>query len=242
MKVIGRSSGTYINPNSTTIALLTFSFIGIKYIKNDVNKLLYLIIVGIGVFLSLSRAGILIFIIIFIFHLIQSKSILKNGAIIFGVSIIFPFLIGSVSNSFEQLGSDASRFNLILNLSENTNNISENIEEDGRSVVAKEGYNMTFANPVFGSGTATYRNIPFENQVLETHNIFLAFSVDFGILGFFIYPFFLFFLFLRNGLNFNGIMQFVIFFIWGFASHNVLHEYFLLLVFSYYSIINHNEN
>ncbi|WP_379088245.1 O-antigen ligase family protein [Pedobacter sp. UC225_65] len=244
MKVVGKSSGLYINPNSSAIALLCFGLIGIDYVKNQKLKMLYLVFVALGIFLTLSRAGIAISLIVFLFYFIKNKKQLFIITLtIIVTALLAPILIDKMANTFSSNDVGLNRYSLVTDLFESKTSIVENIEDDSRGYVAKQAFEMILDSPIFGYGLGAYRNIPYNQNVLETHNIYLAFGVDFGILGLFIYPIFIYYLFIHKRKDFNGVLLFIVFFVWGFASHNVLHEYFLILVYTYYNVRKkQNEN
>jgi hypothetical protein len=241
MKVVGRSSGTYINPNSCGIALLSFSLIAINHIKSERNRLIFMMVINLGVFLTLSRAAILISILISTIYFIKiNKKARYFIAVILVLIYLLPNLLTTMTNQFNDTGGNA-RLSKILNIFNRSQNLNDEISDDVRARIMINSFDMVLEKPITGNGLGAFRNIQDYGDINETHNMFLVFAVDYGFIGMLIYPIFIFFLFNRRSDKFR-ILFIITFLIWGLSSHNILHQYFLILFFTYYVYRNKNEN
>lgn len=241
MKVLGRSSGFYINPNASAIALICFFLLSYKTLKTNIAKILYVLFINIGVFLTLSRAGILIILLISVYILITGKNRIRN--LVLTSIFIFALVPKVITNSSEIFDESKgfSRFEKIIGLLTLSDNISEEISHDSRGIIMSKSLDIIFDNPIIGQGFGSFRNIPYGYRSLETHNIYLAFGVDFGIFGLLVYPVFVLLIFYqRNDMISYALI--ITFLIWGMSSHNVLQQYFLILVYSYYVSKRKHEN
>lgn len=241
MKVVGRSSGTFINPNTCGIALLTFSLIGINHLTSERKKLIFLMIVNLGVFLTLSRAAILISILIITIYLIKAKKIVRNIIVaILGLIYLLPILLTTMTIQFNETGGIA-RLSKILSIFNRSQSVNDEFREDVRGRILSNSFDMVLEKPITGNGLGAFRTIKDYGDINETHNMFLAFAVDYGFIGMLVYPIFIIFLFNRRSDKFR-ILFLITFLIWGLSSHNVYHHYFLILFFTYYVYTKKNEN
>lgn len=241
MKVVGRSSGTFINPNICALALLSFFLIGINYLTSERKKLIFFMMINAGVFLTLSRAAILISILLTIIYIIKTKNIVRNTiAVALVLIFLLPILLTKITNQFSDTGG-IKRFSKILNIFSGEQSVNNEIKDDVRGRLMTNSFDMVLEKPITGNGLGAFRQINDYGDINETHNMFLAFGVDFGLIGILIYPIFVFCLFNRRSDKFR-ILFIILFIISGLSSHNIFHHYFLILFFTYYVYTQKNDN
>ena len=107
-------------------------------VKNQKMKMLYLVFVALGIFLTLSRAGIAISLIVFLFYFIKNKKQLFIITLtIIVTALLAPILIDKMANTFSSNDVGINRYSLVTDLFESKTSIVENIEDDSRGYVAK---------------------------------------------------------------------------------------------------------
>ncbi|MEA2527735.1 MAG: hypothetical protein QOF33_2272 [Thermomicrobiales bacterium] len=230
-KIPGRSSGLFENSNQSGAALILGMIIAYAVVPSRV-RLPFIVLTGIGILTTFSRAAMIGWILVVLllvvragFGVRQARALLVFGAIV--VAFIFSPLWGNVQGSLEERG--------ILNL----NNLQRltffrqgNLDDqsaEGRKQVAQVGWRLFGEKPLAGHGTGSFRVI--EDLQAGVHNIYVALLIDHGILGLFIIPSLLLAtLWGANAKTFDVVGPFMLFIaMWGFFSHNVLEERYILL-------------
>ena len=193
---VTRGAGFAENPNSSALRLNFMIVVLLNALTNKKQKIIVLVIGFSLVFLTLSRGGfILNLIIIFLsiandndvskskFHTIKFK-IFKTVFKMFILGIFFSFvsiMLVKLIPSFQTVTTE-QRINVFTG-SESFVNDSD-IEEGGRLYIINNYLKLIYDNP-FGYGTGMSNNRDFFHA--STHNMFLRFFIDFGILGFIVY-------------------------------------------------------
>jgi O-antigen ligase len=100
-----------------------------------------------------------------------------------------------------------------------------------RAAVFGGAWEMFASNPIVGSGVGASREWEYE---ISSHNQYLNLMVDHGALGFFILPLIILAsIWGAQGEARQVSSSFAAFVVcWGFFSHNVLEEYYILLTFA----------
>lgn len=195
---VARGAGIDENPNSAAIKLTILGLMSLSLLKNRIFvKKLFCIVIFLSVFLTLSRSGMIISIIslmffnivdfksIFSFLLIR-KNILKGFLTLFILSIflaaVIPLVISYVPG-FTSRGSQ-ERIHQIMGQDELINTG----DDDGRIRIFYDYLDLILSNPL-GYGTGSSMDRSFYRSA--THNTFLRLSIDFGIISFFIYLFYI---------------------------------------------------
>ena len=186
---IGRGAGFYINPNVSVIALLWGLIITISVIPKKI-RLLYIMAVGVGIGFTMSRSGVAIFIgciPIFIFlKILNGKTSLAWLTLLILVGLLsFQTLIGNASKSIEEAVYNSDE--LINRLNQIANPSISNFSKDTRFENLTYYLSIYQKSPIFGNGigSSTYYN-KFYWQHTSSHNQFLHYMVEFGMLGFII--------------------------------------------------------
>jgi hypothetical protein len=231
----GRPAGFYLNPTKTGCALMLGMILTVNVIKKP-YRWLYVLLIGIGLILTFTRGAIVGWVIcvaILIANRILSN---KRRTAIVAMLILLSFLVivnplNSLGNYFAG-GIDGSYSNVVSRLEQFQNPSIEDDSAKDRSSVAKYAWQLFGKKPFWGYGLSSTNKWTVAD--ISTHNMYLYFMMDHGIIGLIIFPGAIFAVVYRNrGENKTIIVCFTIFLaVWGFFSHNVLEEWYILMTFS----------
>ena len=241
-KIAGRSAGFYLNANESAMALVIGMIFSISLINKN-YRLLFSLLVLIGIIFTFSRGGLLGWLLALIM-LIQTRIIPRKQIItgFIGVILVFSFLSSQVNNLTYIKRADGSDF-----LNEDTltriewiKNPASSSEIDGNSryKIALEAWNKFVNSPIIGSGLSSSRDI---NSSIETpnrggfgerpHNIHLVNLVEHGFLGIFIFPTLLIAIIFKGKgeIKTIGIVFASYYMLAGALSHTILYDNYSLL-------------
>lgn len=228
-KIIGRSTGFYPNSNGAGEALILGMILSYGVVPKKF-KAVFLFTVLLGLIPTFSRSAIASWFVV-VAIMTMTKAINKKTATTIGITlgitiaIVLPILIAFISFS---LGEDAEAILARLDFfTSNTHSLSDGSASD-RFIVMQAGFNYFAENPFFGAGHSATHHWEFD---FSTHNIFLMNLAEYGLLGLFIYPLLILSILWkaegeakRTGVAFAVFLLFI-----GFASHNVLDGFHMLL-------------
>ena len=185
-RVLGRSAGMYMDPNVTAEALVLGMIFGVTILA-PAYRSPFVLLTGLGVFLTLSRAGIGGWIIaaaaMTLGGLVRLKSLLLS------VFLCMMLIVVWLLPQWDQLLTTWERTGVI------NNNLLERLDwmldptgvsdYSGwlRAHVAKQSWAKVADHPVLGNGPGA----SLEAEV-GTHNTYLMFMVDHGVVGVLILP------------------------------------------------------
>jgi 4-amino-4-deoxy-L-arabinose transferase-like glycosyltransferase len=243
---VGRPAGFYIDPNQSGCAIMLGMLLGIPAVRKQYRWILILV-AGIGIMTTFSRGAILGWLlctIIMIFGRMlsdQRRKILLPAILL----IIFLVSINPLRLLSDYFKGDPSGANWdIVNRLEEFQNPTETAKEDSaasRQAVAA-GAMVLFSNhPFWGNGLASTRKWMVAD--ISTHNMYLYYMADNGILGILFLPGIIFAVVYRNkGEEGTILICFAVFItLWGLFSHEVLAERYTLGSFAFLAAINTNE-
>lgn len=186
-EIIGRSAGLYINPTTSSLALVGGMIITVTIVPRWFRSI-YVLTAGVGVLSTFSRGGIILWCVatagFVLFRLIPSRDVVK--AMVLG-ALIFAALIIQQGSEF----LDALTRTGVLNA-----NVEERLEwltdpsgvQDrsgwARTYVAKRLWEKWAETPFFGEGTGAAYSA-FE---IPPHNQYLLLMVDHGLVGMLLFP------------------------------------------------------
>jgi O-Antigen ligase len=242
----GRAAGLYVNPNITGCALILGMIFGIGVLPQKI-RILYSIVVLIGVFMTFSRGAMFgWFLVMGIFlkaNLVPRKQLFIWVISIIGVLFIFGPILESIFNLDELQKSGV--------ITANFDNIRERLEwfqkpkaeesADARMEVVAIAWNMFANHPLLGNGLASTDNL--NNWGISTHNMYLLYVADHGILGITILPT-LVYAVTRNARGeskYIGWAFSAFILLWGCFSHNILEERYILMCFSLMAAMNRSS-
>ena len=240
---VGRPAGFYIDPNKTGCALMLGMLLSISIIRKPYRWIL-VVVTGVGIMATFSRGALLGWVIC-TFLLIAGRVLCDQRRKIILPALILVFLLGSINplkTLTDYFKGDATGANWdIVNRLEEFQNPS--LSEDSameRQAVAAGGWIMFGNHPFWGNGLASTRKWKYE---VSTHNMYLYYMADHGILGVLFLPGVIFDVVYRN----NGeqkiiLLCFVVFMsLWGLFSHEVLAERYTLSSFALLAAMNTNQ-
>lgn len=242
----GRAAGFYINPNITGCALMLGMIFGIGALPQKL-RIFYASIVLAGVVMTFSRGAMFGWLVVMgIFY--KSELISRKQSLIWIVSILgISFLFGSVLSTIFDL-DELQRSGLVT---ANFDNIRERLEwfqnpksedsADSRLEVVAIAWKMFGNHPLLGNGLASTDNL--NNWGISTHNMYLLHIADHGILGIVILPALVFAVTWKaQGESRDIAWAFSAFILlWGFFSHNILEERYILICFSLMAAMNRSS-
>ena len=187
--VMGRSAGLYENANMSGEALVMGMILSVGVLAPR-YRVPFLLLTGIGVFLTLSRAGIVAWFISVAWIVsrgaVHPKHLLLTGFLSF---IVASFLV-------------LPRWDHLLSTWERAGSINQNMEERlawfsdpfgvsdysswERKLIARQAWEKIMDNPTFGRGTGSS-----QETLMGLHNQYLVLMTDHGLAGALILPLFM---------------------------------------------------
>jgi O-antigen ligase len=220
-----RAAGIYVNPNTAGAAIVLGMLLSMPAVKER-WRAWFVCISAVGVAMTLSRGAILMFLCVCIgltfLGALSRRVVWTVIAIVAGVLAILLLLVGpallDLFGGVEQL----ERLMILLNPGD-----AADFSQDERVYLAEHGWAQFIGSPLAGNGVGST-----ETWVLRasTHNQYLQFMSDFGVLGALIMP--VLALVLVWGRTFRDVIPLAVagcVILWSFLSHNVLTEYFWLM-------------
>ncbi|MDF5707610.1 MAG: O-antigen ligase family protein [Nostoc sp. S4] len=190
--VEGRAAGLYLDPNDCANALILGMILTVDLFPKKL-RIFWILIVGFGVVLTFSRGGILgwIFVVIMMYltRVISFQKsllwILVMGMLLFFVIQLGSEWIGNSSNIYKQLDSTAlQRVESIIG----GDDVLEDSSTMERKGVAEKGWEMFLERPIFGYGIGSTFDYSITHYSVSTHNMFLLYAAEYGIIGVTILP------------------------------------------------------
>jgi O-Antigen ligase len=231
----GRPAGFYLNPNKTACALVLGMLFTIEIIKKP-YRWLYVLLIGSGLLTTFTRGGIIGWIVC-VAILIASRIVAdKRRTILLPMLVLVTFLV--IANPLRLLGGyfeggmDSSYSNVVSRLEQFQTPSLEDESARDRSSVAKYAWKMFGDRPFWGHGLSSTNKWTVAD--ISTHNMYLYYMVDHGVIGLIFLPGAVFAVIYQNrGEDERIIFCFSIFIgLWGLFSHNVLEEKYILLPFA----------
>lgn len=191
--VEGRAVGLYLDPNDCANALILGMILTVDLIPKK-SRIFWILIVGFGVVLTFSRGGILgwmfVVIMMYLTRIIYYQKtllwILVMGMLLFFVVQLGSEWIADSSNIYNQLDSVAlERVEDIINGGDSVVEDASTIQRKG---VVEKGWEMFLERPIFGYGIGSTFDYSITHFSVSTHNMFVLFAAEYGIIGIPILP------------------------------------------------------
>ncbi len=223
--VVGRSAGLYMNATTSALALVGGMIFAVGILPYWFRGT-FILLTGVGVFLTFSRGGILTWLVALVGLVMTAKVDIKHmlltgalGVLLAGV-LVLPRL-GELLSTLDMNG--VINKNVVERLEWLTDPFGMSDDSGAaRQAVAAQAWDKFAESPIFGSGTGSFRNAFF----IPPHNQFLSFMVDHGIVGAAILPMLLLAISWRKRGE-AGMMALVFSLVLtmaGFMSHTVMNE------------------
>jgi O-Antigen ligase len=224
----GRAAGFYANPNLSGAAIVLGTIIGVGLVTAR-WRLVFLTMSLAGVILTLSRAAILgwfiaVGLLVWVRQVrmrsaVTSVAVIGAGAII-AWQFLLPVLLERTGVEEEILQERVGWF-----LERNATQDASSLE---REHVAESAWHLFGEHPFLGSGLGSTEEW---SDSASTHNMYLLFMADYGIIGALIFPLLvLSAVWSSRGQGAGLGLAFACFqLFWGLFSHNIVGEYYALL-------------
>ena len=235
----GRSAGLYINPNISAAACILGMIMSIEMAEKKYRGP-FVLFVGLGVYLTFSRAGIGVWLTVVVLMSIIGTIHLRGLVLTMILAVVIVTMI------------ILSDLDLIVPLLERIDALDQNVLQRivwlknpsfydrpsmDRISVAKITWDMFLNKPLLGNGTGA--SSEWNTLGVSSHNMFLNLMADHGILGCFIVPLLVIAVIWQTGVEIRRIAIIFSFFIllWSLFSHNVLEERHILLSFGLMAVM-----
>jgi O-Antigen ligase len=242
---VGRPAGFYIDPNKTGCALMLGMLMSITAIKKSFRWILVLA-VGIGIMATFSRGAILGWIIC-TFLLVSGRMLSDRRRTIIIPGIILIVLLASLNplkllTDYFKGDPSGANWDIVNRLEEFQNPSLSEDSAMSRQAVATGAWVMFGDRPFWGNGLASTRKWMVAD--VSTHNMYLYYMADHGIIGVIFLPGAILAVVYRNrGEQSTILLCFAVFLaLWGLFSHEVLAERYTLSTFALLAALNTNQS
>jgi len=240
----GRAAGYFVDPNRGGCSLILGMIFGMGILPKQL-RIAFALLVLFGIFLTFSRGAILgWFTVIAIFiqsGVIPRKQVLLGAVGITTIILVFGQVLSNIDlNELQRSGLIKVDIKNITERLEWFQNPLANKEDsaDSRVEVVMTAWNMFVEHPILGSGIASTKNL--NNLGISTHNMYLLFLTEHGILGIFIFPLLVYAVTWHSrGETKHIALAFSAFILlWGLFSHNIVEDRSILIIFSLMAAMN----
>lgn len=231
---LGRSASFYVNPNIAGAALVCGMLLSLPIVPTRLREA-FVLLVGAGVFLTLSRGALLCFGVVILLLLasrnlrVKRLSLLAGGGVLLIASVMGTMM---ASGELSYLNGGAERFVKQRLGIGSREEFSADVSASSRSQLAMHALDLFGERPLTGYGTGA--TVEW-NEPESTHNIYVRHLAEYGLLGALLMPALLLLAWPRHLRRASGVYRgasqtFVIMVaLWGVFSHNVADDTFILL-------------
>jgi O-antigen ligase len=231
---LGRSASFYVNPNIAGAALVSGLLLALPIVPARLREV-FALLVGAGVFLTLSRGALLCFGLVLMVLLasrqlrVKRLSLLTGGGLLLVASVVGTMM---ASGELSYLSGGADRFVRQRLGIGSREEFSADVSASSRSNLAMHALDLFGERPLTGFGTGA--TVEW-NEPESTHNIYVRHLAEYGVLGALLMPALLLLAWSRyrqhrSGIHRTAAQAFVAFVaLWGVFSHNVADDTFVLI-------------
>ena len=234
MGVTNRASGLYGNPNQCGAALVVGMIIGSPIVPRRF-RLSFSLAVAAGIAMTFSRSTMAGFVVAAVLMLAveASRSRVRDFAVglLAATALLIVLVQGAASMGLlDGVVLDDSQIDRVSFFK--TFEASDDAAQERRDVAGK-AWQMFIEHPLQGNGVAS--TVQW-TEAVSTHNMFLYFMADHGLIGVFILPALMIFALVGRPAGASGPhWAFFAFTLWySFFSHNILSERYYLLGFAFF--------
>jgi hypothetical protein len=216
-----RPSGLYSNPNTSGYALVmgmivTHLFVPPKY------RFLYQIFVLAGVFVTESRASLILWAVSVILIYVLNREKQHQNRWVVGTMVVLGLVALSPvgGNLLDNMGDSSGEESRLLSLGSR-----EELKDDSRVELVNLAIDEIREHPILGQGTGKATVIQ-DNKEFGTHNMYLAMMMQFGVLGVVVMPALALIVLGRSSSRWQFSVPFaVLLIIASFFNHNLLDQW-----------------
>jgi len=219
---VDRAAGVFVNPNAAAMALTMFVFcVGIFWRSS--TALFLVLVFAVAVVITFSRAGLVFFVLAVIalslLRRLPASLLLLGPATIVGLVVFLLF--------FQLVDSENSLSRLLFFASTDS---AVAVRQDERFSLAVSAVRQIAQSPVFGYGWGFSKFWGDYIQSQGTHNMFLSGALDFGAIGWLIWPSWCaaWFYSARGGALWRAAVVLTLI-LYGFFTHNALESHLFLV-------------
>lgn len=241
---VGRPAGFYIDPNKTGCALMLMMLLSINIVKKPFRWII-LLVAAVGIMATFSRGAILGWLICTLL-LIIGRVVCDNRRKVIAPIVIVVVLLASLNplqalTDYFKGDPTGANWDIVNRLEEFQNPSLKEESASERQAVAAGGWLMFGNRPFWGNGLASTRK--WMVSEVSTHNMYLYYMADHGILGVLFLPGAILAVVYRNrGEEQTILICFAVFIsLWGLFSHEVLAERYTLSTFALIAAMNTNQ-
>lgn len=223
--VIGRAAGFAVNPNTGALTLIMLMVASADWKAYKITDGFLWMMTAVGVFVTFSRGGLLIFFISFTmyvyFAFFKSKSKKKMIQAAITLFIIYACIVLLVIPLLGQgqLFKDYTAQKRFATITQLIGGDSDTVKDDSRIDLVDLYLNKISNSPIVGYGSGYT-----EKQPIGPHNMYLQAWINLGAAGIILLLYFiaaLFAYFIRNR-DFRGVAFTIVFVLEGFFAHDLL--------------------
>lgn len=186
-EVVGRSAGLYISPNIAAEALVLGMILAITILP-EWYRGYFLLLTGIGVFVTFSRSGLIGWCIasvgLMLGRFVRGNELLRTGSIsLILVGLVLLPKANEIATALERTGSLNANVLERLSWLIDPSGVSD-ASSWSRKLIAQQAWDRVAERPFWGGGTGAVHDGLF----ILPHNQFLAYMMDHGFLGAMILP------------------------------------------------------
>jgi O-antigen ligase len=183
--VEGRATGLYLDPNDCSSALILGMILTVGLFPPKF-RVFWILLVGFGIVLTLSRGGMLCWFITVITLSLTRVIYLKHFMLwILGIGLLLFLGSGDMGDSWNHL-VDSNGFGRLEGMIDGST--VEDASALERKGVAQKGWEMFLERPIFGYGVGSTFDYSITHFTVSTHNMYLLHLAEYGALGIIILP------------------------------------------------------
>lgn len=230
---LGRSAGLYLSPNLAGEALVLGMILGITALPSWYRGL-FVLLTGVGVFVTYSRGGLIGWCIavggLLLGRFVGAKHFLQTGLIVLVLTgLVLVPKADEILATLERTGSINADSQERLAWLMDPAGVSD-VSSWSRKYIAQQAWQRVAEHPFWGGGTGAVH----EGLAIPPHNQFLAYMVDHGVLGALVLPLLLVAVVWRADAESRRIgLVFSCVVLWfSFFTHTLLNNSYSLLLFA----------
>ncbi|NDJ17882.1 O-antigen ligase family protein [Myxacorys almedinensis] len=227
-----RPAGLYIDPNKAAFAL-TLGMVFCTTLLPQKYRVPFVLLIGLAIFLTFSRGAVLCWLILLVIFSLTGV-ISKQKILYWIIGLVVLALVLSFSGGFDlsQLRhSGLLTDDMMGRLEWFQDPFAKEGSADSRKEVAALAFRMFLEHPILGNGIGSTRAL---SVGISTHNMYLYYMADHGILGALLVPGLIFTTVWNvcGNRKFFGISFLILVSSWCLFSHTVLEDRFILTSFA----------
>jgi O-antigen ligase len=241
-----RAAGFYVDANRAACVLSLGIIFSINLLPQK-YRLPFIFIIFIGAFVTFSRSGLIVFLVVMSIMFLKGKILIFHKKIlfqVFSIGIITYFILNLIGldglNNVEETVFENQNFERVtqIQLASDKSDVDD-LSSSRLPIVEKTWYKF-LESPIWGHGIGYGFRLSELNMGKRSHNMYVYFMLEHGFLGVLVFPLLVFCsTHDAPGSNKVSCLAFsALIMIWGFFSHNVLEHREFLMSFSLMSTMN----